>query len=62
MFLANSQKMSKIKNLDISYCLKITENGVNSLLISPFCKSLHVLNVSGTPVVQSSIESLLKKG
>lgn len=24
MFLANSQKMNKIKNLDISYCLKVT--------------------------------------
>ena len=24
MFLANSQKMSKIRNLDISYCLKVT--------------------------------------
>lgn len=24
MFLANSQKMSKVKKLDISYCKKVT--------------------------------------
>jgi hypothetical protein len=62
MFLANSQKTAKIKHLDISYCQKVTENGVNSLLISPYCKLLEVLNVSGTPIVQSAIESLLVKG
>lgn len=61
MFLANSQKMSKVKELNISYCKRVTENGVNSLLISPYCKNLEILKVSGTPVIQSSIESLLTK-
>jgi hypothetical protein len=47
--------MSKVIELDISHCHKVTENGVNSLLISPHCKKLETLNVSGTPVTPSSV-------
>lgn len=40
LYLANSEKMSSIVCLDISYCSKITESAVNSLLVSPFCNNI----------------------
>jgi hypothetical protein len=50
LFLANSDKMANIKCLNIAKCAKITENGINSLLISPFCKNLENLNCSYSQV------------
>jgi hypothetical protein len=61
LFLANFEKTLKIKYLDISYCPKLTENGMNSLLISPFCKNLETLNISGAPIIQSSLSIIALK-
>ena len=61
MFLSNSPKLMSIKEIDISDCSGLTEMGVNTLLISPFCKNVRYLNVSGTYILDTSVETISLK-
>lgn len=47
MYLANSDKMLSITNLDISYCPHLSDSGVQLLFASPLCKQLRTLKMSG---------------
>lgn len=45
MFLANSEKTAKISEIHISDCYGITDNGINALVMSPFCKKMQALTL-----------------
>ena len=64
MFLANSEKTSKIAEIHLSDCSGLTDNGTNVMLVSPFCKNLQALSiVFDDGLLASSMESLsLKSG
>jgi hypothetical protein len=61
LFLANSDKMGKIVKLDLSGCFNLSENGINSLLISPYCKRLESIDLSELPISETAFESICYK-
>lgn len=64
MFLANSEKTTRISEIHLNDCSGITDNGINVMLISPFCKNMQALSlVFDDGLLASSMESLsLKSG
>ena len=64
MFLANSERLSKIHELYLSDCHGLTDGGINILLVSPFCKNLKTLSLtSGTNLFDYAIETIgMKSG
>lgn len=61
LFLANCDKMAKIDHFDISLCFRVTENGINTLLISPYTKKLKVLNLSGLRSIDLALLRIKKQ-
>jgi len=55
LFLANCDKLMKINKLDLSYCSGVTENGVNALIHSPFCKNIVSLRVCALPLIDIAV-------
>ena len=58
ILLANIDKMSCIRKLDLSYCPNLTEFGLTNTFESGSCANLEVLNISGTAATYETLEAV----